>query len=156
YAIYAALAAGFVWLLVRRPPFLAPLLLIVAIFPLFYFVSPYTWLQSEPRYLTLVLPVFAVLIAYALTTPLRAAAALACALALTAAGFVELDRHDVVAFRTEGTAVPADLDPALDTLSTHHIGYAYASYWIAWRITFESDLHMIGATSSYAHPVARA
>jgi Dolichyl-phosphate-mannose-protein mannosyltransferase len=156
YLIYAALAAGFVWLLVRRPPRLTPLLLIVAIFPLFYFISPYTWLQSEPRYLTLVLPVFALLIAYVLTTPVRAAAALACALALTVAGFVELDRHDVVAFRTEGTAVPANLDPALDTLRAHHIGYAFASYWIAWRLTFESDLHVIGAKSSYAHPFARA
>ena len=155
YLIYAALAAGFVWLLVRRPPSLAPLLLIVVIFPLFYFISPYTWLQSEPRYLTLVLPIFALLIAYVLTTPLRAAAALACALALTVAGFVELDRHDVVAFRTEGVAVPADLDPVLETLGAHHIGYAFASYWIAWRITFESDLHAIGAKSSYAHPFAR-
>ncbi len=155
YLIYAALVAGFVWLLVRRPPQLAPLLLIVAIFPLFYFVSPYTWLQNEPRYLTLVLPIFALLIAYSLTTPLRATAALLCALVLTVAGFVELERHNVVAFRTEGTAVPADLDPALDTLQAHHIGYAFASYWIAWRITFESDLHVIGAKSSYAHPFAR-
>jgi hypothetical protein len=156
YLIYAALVAGFVWLLVRRPERLAPLLLIVAIFPIFYFISPYTWLQNEPRYLTLVMPVFALLIAYALTTPLRAAAALACAVALTVAGFVELDRHHVAAFHTEGTAVPANLDPALDTLSAHHIGYAFASYWIAWRITFESDLHIIGAKASYAHPFARA
>jgi hypothetical protein len=155
YLVYAALVAGFAWLLVRRPAPLAPLLLIVAVFPLFYFISPYTWLQSEPRYLTLVLPVFALLIAYALTTPLRAAAALACALALSVAGFVELDRHDVVAFSTEGTAVPANLDPVLDTLGAHHIGYAFASYWIAWRITFESDVHVIGAKSSYAHPFAR-
>jgi 4-amino-4-deoxy-L-arabinose transferase-like glycosyltransferase len=100
YLMYAVLVAGFVWLLVRRPARLAPLLLIVAIFPIFYFISPYTWLQNEPRYLTLVMPVFALLIAYALTTPLRAAAALACALALTVAGFGELDRHDVAAFHT--------------------------------------------------------
>jgi hypothetical protein len=155
YLIYAALVAGFVWLLIRRPRRLAPLLLIVAIFPIFYFISPYTWLQNEPRYLTLVMPVFALLIAYALTTPLRAAAAFACALALTIAGFVEIDRHHVAAFHTEGTAVPANLDPALDTLSAHHLGYAFASYWVAWRITFESDLRIIGAKASYAHPFAR-
>ncbi|MDX6442683.1 MAG: hypothetical protein QOE43_2412 [Gaiellaceae bacterium] len=156
YLIYAALVAGFVWLLVRRPARLAPLLLIVAIFPIFYFISPYTWLQNEPRYLTLVMPVFALLIAYALTTPLRAAAALTCALALTVAGFVELDRHNVAAFHTEGTTVPSHLAPALSTLSEHHIGYAFASYWIAWRITFESDLDIVGAKASYAHPFARA
>jgi hypothetical protein len=156
YALYAVAVVGFVVLLVRRPPRLAPLLLVVAIFPVFYFVSPYTWLQSEPRYLTLVLPLFALLIASALTTVVRAGAMLACVLALTAAGFVELDRHDVAAFRTEGVAVPRSLTPVLDTLRAHRLGYAYASYWIAWRITFESQLHVVGAKSSYAHPFVRA
>jgi hypothetical protein len=155
YVLYAALAAGFAWLLVRRPPHLSPLLLIVAIFPIFYFVSPYTWLQSEPRYLTLVMPLFALLAAHGLGTRMRAAGVLALAAALTAAGFVELDRHDVAPFRTEGTVVPADLRPALETLEQHRLGYAYASYWIAWRITFESNLKIVGAKSSYAHPFAR-
>ena len=111
YLIYAVLLAGFIWLLVRRPARLAPLLLIVAIFPVFYSISPYTWLQNEPRDLTLVMPVFALLIAYALTTPVRAAIALACALALTVGGFVELDRHQVAAFHTEELTVPTNLDP---------------------------------------------
>jgi hypothetical protein len=155
YAIYITLVAGFVWLLWRRPPRLAPILLIVAIFPLFYFVSPYTWLQSEPRYLTLVVPLFAILIAYALTTPARAIAAFSVALALTVGGLIELDRHDVVAFRTEGTAVPESIAPMLDTLRAHHIRYAFASYWIAWRITFESDTAILGAKASYSHPLDR-
>jgi dolichyl-phosphate-mannose-protein mannosyltransferase len=154
-AIYALLAAGFVWLLWRRPPRLAPLLLIVAIFPLFYFVSPYTWLQSEPRYLTLVVPIFALLIAWFLTTPARAAAAFAVALALTVAGLVELDRHDVVAFRTENVAVPQSVEPVLRTLRAHNLGYAFASYWIAWRLTFESDAKIVGAKASYARPFIR-
>ena len=51
--------------------------------------------------------------------------------------------------------MPANLTPVLDTLRSHHLGYAFASYWIAWRITFESDLHLVGAKSSYAHPFAR-
>jgi hypothetical protein len=155
YLIYAALLVGFAWLLFRRPARLTLLLLVVLLFPVFYFISPYTWLQNEPRYLTLVMPVFALLIAYALTTPLRAAAALACAVALTAAGFVELDRHNVAAFHTEGVAVPSKLAPVVDTLRAHHVDYAFASYWIAWRLTFESDLHIVGAKSSYAHPFAR-
>jgi hypothetical protein len=157
YLLYAALAAGFVLLLVRRQrqPRLTPLLLIVLAFPVFYFISPYTWLQSEPRYLTLVMPVFALLAASALTKPAYALAAVVFAAALSAAGLVELQRHHVAPFRTEGVAVPADLTPALDTLRNHHIGYAFASYWIAWRITFESDLRIVGAKSSYAHPFVR-
>ncbi|HZR95959.1 MAG TPA: glycosyltransferase family 39 protein [Gaiellaceae bacterium] len=156
YAIYAAVVAGFVWLCVRRPARLAPLVLIVAVFPVFYFVSPYTWLQSEPRYLTLVMPVFALLVAYALTSKWRIVGVFAVALALTVGGFVELDRHDVVAFRTEGVAVPRDLSPVLRTLRAHRLGYAYASYWIAWRITFETDTRVVGAKASYAHPQVRA
>jgi hypothetical protein len=155
YAIYALLVAGFLWLLWKRPPRLAPLLLVVAIFPVFYFASPYTWLQSEPRYLTLVVPLFALLVAWALTTPLRAAAALAVAVALTVGGLVELDRHDVAAFRTEGVAVPASVQPVLRTLRAHDVAYAFASYWIAWRLTFESDTKIVGAKASYSHPYIR-
>ena len=153
--VYGILAAGFVWLLWRRPPKLVPLLLIAAVFPIFYFVSPYTWLESEPRYLALVMPVFALLIAAPLTTARRAAAALAVAVALSVGGMVELDRHHVVMFRTEGTAVPASIAPVLDTLRAHDIHYAFASYWIAWRITFESDLRIIGGKVSYDHPFVR-
>lgn len=155
FALYGLFAAGFAYLLRRRPPQLAPLLAIVVVFPVFYFVSPYTWLQSEPRYLTLVLPVFALLAAAFLTTPVRAAAACACALALTVGGLVELDRHDVAAFRTEGVAVPSDLGPVLGTLRAHRLGFAFASYWVAWRISFESGLDVVGAKASYAHPFAR-
>jgi 4-amino-4-deoxy-L-arabinose transferase-like glycosyltransferase len=155
FLVYALLAAGFVYLLVRRPRRLAPLLLIVVAMPVFYFISPYTWLQSEPRYLTLVVPIFALLIAWWLTTPLRAAVALVAALALTVGGLAELDRHHVAAFRTEGVAVPKDLQPVLMTLRAHHLGYAFGSYWVAWRITFESRLHVLGAKASYGRPYAR-
>src|SRR5437763_7445465 len=122
YLVYAVLAGGFVMLFVRRRAELAPLLLIVVVFPVFYFVSPYTWLQSEPRYLTLVMPVFALLAAAALTRPALAIAAVACAAALSAAGLVELERQHVAPFRTEGVAVPANLTPVLDPLRSPHLG----------------------------------
>jgi 4-amino-4-deoxy-L-arabinose transferase-like glycosyltransferase len=150
--LYAALLAGIAWLLWKRPSKLAPLLLITAVFPIFYFVSPYTWLESEPRYLTLVMPVFALLIAGAMRTPWRAGAILAIAIALTFGGMAELQRHHVAQFTTEGTAVPAKLGPVLRVLRANHIGYAFASYWIAWRITWESGDHIIGAKASYARP----
>ena len=46
YLLYALLGAGLAFLLMRRPARLAPLLLIVVAMPVFYFLSPYTWLQS--------------------------------------------------------------------------------------------------------------
>lgn len=154
-ALYALLAVGFLWLLWKRPAGLTPLLLVVVLFPIFYFVSPYTWLQSEPRYLTLVVPLFVLLLAYAASSVVRAAAIVAVALAFSVGGLVELQRHHVVAFRTEGTAVPAKLQPVLRTLHANEIHYAFASYWVAWRITWESQLRIVGAKSSYARPFAR-
>jgi Dolichyl-phosphate-mannose-protein mannosyltransferase len=150
--LYALLVAGLVWLLWRRPARLAPLLLIVLVFPVFYFVSPYTWLESEPRYLTLVMPVFALLIAYAMKNLWRTAAILGIAVALSVGGMVELQRHHVAAFRTEGTAMPSSIGPVLQTLRQNDIHYAFASYWVAWRITFESNEKIIAAKASYGHP----
>jgi 4-amino-4-deoxy-L-arabinose transferase-like glycosyltransferase len=155
FAIYGALVLGFVLLLWRRPPRLAPLLLIVALFPIFYFVSPYTWLQSEPRYLTLVMPVFALLAAWWLRSPASIAAAFAVAVALTVGGLVELDRHDVAAFRTEGVPVPESVRPVLRTLEAHDLHHAFASYWISWRLSFESQLHVLGAKANYGKPFIR-
>ena len=149
--VYAAVVAGFVWLLWKRPPRLAPVLLIVVLFPVFYFASPYTWLQSEPRYLTLVLPLFALL----LVARLPVVPVLAVALAFSVGGLVELQRHHVVAFRTEGTAMPAKLGPVLDVLRAHDLHYAWGSYWVAWRVTYESKLHIVGAKASWAHPFTR-
>jgi hypothetical protein len=149
--LYAAVVLGFLWLLWKRPPRLAPVLLIVVLFPVFYFISPYTWLQSEPRYLTLVVPLFALL----LVARLPVVPVLAVALAFSAGGLVELQRHDVAAFSTEGVAVPAKLGPAIGVLRANHIGYAFGSYWVAWRISFESELHVVGAKASYVHPFLR-
>jgi hypothetical protein len=149
--LYAAVVLGFLWLLWKRPPRLAPVLLIVVLFPVFYFISPYTWLQSEPRYLTLVVPLFALL----LVARLPVVPVLAVALAFSAGGLVELQRHHVTAFSTEGVAVPAKLGPAIGVLRANHIGYAFGSYWVAWRISYESQLHVVGAKASYVQPFAR-
>ena len=67
--VYSRSPPGFVWLLIRQAvaPHAAPAHR-PDVFPVFYFVSPYTWLESEPRYLTLVMPIFALLIASAMTT----------------------------------------------------------------------------------------
>jgi len=76
--------------------------------------------------------------------------------ALSIGGMVELQRNHVVAFKTEGeTAVPASIRQVLDTLRMHHLSDAFASYWIAWRITFESDGKIVGAPANYPHPSIR-
>ena len=102
------------------------------------------------------MPLFALLIAFALTTPLRAAAVFAVALALSDRRLrrARPPRRRRVPHRGRRRAV--EPRPGARTLRAHHLGYAYASYWIAWRISFESQLRIVGAKSSYAHPFARA
>ena len=39
--------------------------------------------------------------------------------------------------------IPTDFDPLLRTLEAHDMRHAYAGYWIAWRIVFESDERII-------------
>jgi len=97
--------------------------------PVFYFISPYTWLQSEPRYLTLVMPVFALLASIGADEAGELSQS-SCAPLRSRAGFIELQRT-TCAVRNRGRCSSGEPGPALDTLRSHHVGYAFASYWIA-------------------------
>jgi MFS family permease len=148
---YVALLAGFGWLLVCRRDRLEPLLLAGLIFPLLYVSSPYTWLNTEPRYLTLMMPVFALLLAAAATSPARAAAVFAVALAFSVAGAIEMQRHNLAAAHADGGVVPVSVQPVLRILRAHHVDRVYASYWVAYRITFESKERIISAKTGQDH-----
>jgi 4-amino-4-deoxy-L-arabinose transferase-like glycosyltransferase len=154
-ALYAGAIAFFVWLLLRRWRQLEPLLVIALVFPVLYYFSPYTWLNTEPRYLVLFAPVVALLAASVLTTFPRAAAGVAVALALSIAGLEEMDRNNLAVFHSEHTTVPSDFGPLLRTLDEHGVRHAYGSYWVAWRITFESREHVIAAVYSARHYARR-
>ncbi len=147
-ALYVVALLGFLWLLRSRPTRLRPLLLIALLFPLFYVLSPYAWLNAEPRYLVALSPVLALLIGWTLTTRRRAALVLTTALAFSVAGLIEMQRHDLSVIHAEGVPVPDDIQPLLRTLAAHGVENAYANYWVAWRIAFESDERIVGATTN--------
>ena len=141
--LYAALLAAIVWTVVRRRTQLGPLLPVLVAFPAFYALSPYTSLITEPRYLVLLGPVLALILVAAGGTAGRSAA-IACALAsLTAVGIGLLTRQDVAIAHSDDVAIPKDADPLLRTLEAHDVRHAYADYWIAWRIVFESGEKLI-------------
>jgi len=136
--LYAALLAAIVWTVVNRRTQLGPLLPVLVAFPAFYVISPYAWLITEPRYLVLLGPALALVLVAAGGTPGRSAG-IACVLAsLTAVGVGLLIRQDVALAHSDGVAVPSDLGPLLRTLEAHDVRHAYADYWIAWRVVFES------------------
>ena len=143
--VYVVLLVAIVWTLVRRRRQLGPLVPVVAVFPVFYALSPYSWLNVEPRYLVLLGPLLALIVVTAAGKAGRSAA-VACALAvLSAAGIASLERSEVPAAYSDGVAVPADIKPLLRTLEDHRVRHAFAGYWIAWRIVFESEEKIIAA-----------
>jgi hypothetical protein len=117
---------------------LGPLALSLLLFPVAYAAAPYAWLTTEPRYLVFLGPVLALTLVAAGGT-VRRGVAVACALeVLSIAGVGELARRDPPVVVVEGIAVPSDIEPVLRVLETHAIRYAYADYWIAWLIVFET------------------
>jgi hypothetical protein len=141
-AATVAVVAWLVWLALRRRERLEPLLAIAAAYPFLQAISPFAALNTEPRYLVLLAPVLALLL-----SPLAARAApvaLAAALALTLAGLAPMARDDLAAPLTAtGEPVPADLDPALAVLRREGVDRVRADYWIAYRITWESDEEIV-------------
>jgi hypothetical protein len=124
-----------------------PLLLTLAVFPFLYAVSPYASLNREPRYLDLLLPILALLLARWATRPTAAVAIVAVAAALSIAGLVAIERGNLSAPVVEGRPLPADIAPLLRTLQEKHVTRVWANYWIAWRIDFESGEHIVAAST---------
>ena len=144
--IYGLALAGFVWLLWRRPSGLGLPLLAALIFPILYTVSSYTWLNTEPRYLTFAYPVIVLLVASAATSTLRIAAIAVVTLGLAVGGIARMQSGNLTAQHADGVSVPGDFGPLLHSLELHGISRVYANYWVANRITFESGERIIAAT----------
>jgi 4-amino-4-deoxy-L-arabinose transferase-like glycosyltransferase len=144
--LYGLLLLAFAYLLVRRPRGTALFVIAALVFPVLYTLSSYTWLNEEPRYLSLFFPVLALLVATAATTPRRAAVLVACALALSVFGISRVEHSNLAAQEADGRPVPSDLRPLRSALTAHGVTRAYAGYWIAFPVTFESRERIVVAT----------
>ena len=141
---YGAFGIGFLTLLVRRPPGLGLPLLAATCFPVLYVASPYSWLNDEPRYLTLAAPVLVLLVAAA-ASGRRAIAVFAAAAALSFGGLALMEHENAAAVHEDGATLPADFGPVVATLERHGVDRVWASYWIGYRIVFESGERVIAA-----------
>ena len=138
--------AGFAWLVLRRRPLgrLEPLVLTAAAYPFLQSISPFSVLNDEPRYLVLLAPVMALLLAIPLARrPIGAAAGLTVAAALSVAGLASLQGQRPPVPPVGGVRVPADLGPALRVLERNGVARVLAPYAIAYRVTFESDERVV-------------
>ena len=144
---YALALAGFVFLLVRRRQRLEPLLLTALVLPLFYALSPYASLNTEPRYLFLLVPVLALLLVAMVPSCRAALVVTGAALAFSIAGVAELDAQDVAVSFVRGDRVPGDLEPLVALLDRQGVDHVFTNYWIAWRITYETDEKILAVES---------
>jgi Dolichyl-phosphate-mannose-protein mannosyltransferase len=147
--IYAAVIAVFLaaaWRTRRRRVSL--LFLIVGCYPFLYALSGLTWLTNEPRYVIVVVPAFAVLLAAPATTLPRAALVLAVAAALSTAvlGKWIAWSDNVTARAVDRKTI--DVRPAILALERAGVDRVYADYWIAYRITFDTREKVIASQAN--------
>src|SRR5207245_2555987 len=73
----------------------------------------------------------------------RSAAFLLAAFGLSLAGLLTMRDQGLYAPLDQDVRVPSDLSPLLETLHAHHVDRVFADYWLAYRLSFETDEHII-------------
>lgn len=133
---YAALLGGFGVLLWKRPPRMELLLVVAVAYPFLFAVSPTSFYTGEPRYLYLLSPVLALLLAGVLATPVRQLGCLALVTALSVVALGRIDVDDPLNPRSR-------LDPLIAVLDSRHVDRVFAPYRIAYRLTFDSNERIV-------------
>lgn len=155
--VYAALLAGFVFLWVqtfsgrlRREARLP--LAVLSVFPLLYAVSPLTSIPDFAGYLVVVTPVIAIVATCWVSRPGHVVAVTGAALVLFGTSVATLslayeERESFEQFRNIGDKepLPRSFEPLITRLDELGLRRLYASYWIAFRLTFETDERIIAA-----------
>jgi 4-amino-4-deoxy-L-arabinose transferase-like glycosyltransferase len=137
--VVVAAVTAFVVALVRFRPRLRLLLILVATFPFLFAFNKFAYQVVDGRYGLFLGPPIALLLAAAVTRSRRAIATIATAVVITVIGLYPIVSTNV----QSPTAVPGNDHDLLTLLATNHVRYAYASYWIAFRVTFETKERVV-------------
>jgi hypothetical protein len=136
--------------LVRRPRGLEPLLVCAVLSPFLYAVSTYTYFVAEPRYLVFVSPLPALFVARLLTRPVVAGVVLAAAVAFSVYGLTRIQEQRLFLPRAaRDVRVPTDMGPLIRFLEEHGANRVLADYWVAYRLSFESDERVIATSTRF-------
>jgi 4-amino-4-deoxy-L-arabinose transferase-like glycosyltransferase len=145
--IYGALLALFLYGAYRvRHRSASLVFLIAAAFPLLFAVPPRSFLSVEPRYLVVLSPVLVLLLAQPATSHLRSMAVIALVCLISV---VTLERMNTY-FRTvpsQPAKAPRDISALVSTLDRLKLDRVYATYWVAYRLDFDTRERIIAAQS---------
>jgi hypothetical protein len=154
--VYVAVLGGFVWLLTRtqhdrRLRNLNLIAVIALVFPAVYALSPLTSVPDVPGYVIVLMPFIALLLVAPAPTAKWAAIISAAALVVMAESVAQVDhdyaqkpRADFTRFGSHAP-LPRNFAPLIAKLDQLGLRRVFASYWIAHRITFETNEHIIAA-----------
>jgi 4-amino-4-deoxy-L-arabinose transferase-like glycosyltransferase len=143
-------ALGYVaWLFYRRPPELEPLLVVLAFFPIFYLTSSFAYYAAAPKYLVMLAPIPALLIARVCHGRVPATIVVTLAVVVSFFGIREIEATGLYAARVPNVRVPKDISPLIDTLEREQVNRVFADYWLAYRITFETDERIIATSTGF-------
>jgi hypothetical protein len=147
FLAYAALALLLVYGAYRaRRTDASVLYVVAAVFPFVYALAPQTLFSQEPRYLLVLAPVVVLLVAQLATSYVRGVVVLCVALALSVATIARMETyaHDVA---PQPPKAPRSLTPLVETLDRLGLDRVYADFWLAYRLTFETQERIVAAQS---------
>lgn len=130
----------------QRPRWLVPVLLIAVMYPLAFAALPTSWFLNDPRYVTFFVPVAAILAGW-----LFARAPVAVQVAAVAGVLVVSwwGMDQTLTFSRSGPprwdVAAGDIGPLVEVLREEDVDRMYADYWIANRVTFETDEAVVAA-----------
>lgn len=126
--VYVGAGAALAVVIVRRRTRPVVLLALLAAFPFIYAWFPGAWFVGEGRYALFVAPLLALAVAWMVHRPdvLAVLAAVSAIISFTVV-------------RPIGSEQPRHLGPDISALRIYGVDHAWADYWLAYRLTFESD-----------------
>lgn len=150
--LYVAVLVGvafFGWS--RRRSDVSVLIAIALGFPFVYAISPITSVSDTPVYAVVLMPVLALLLCGWIKSSLQGVLTTAVALIVMVASLANLHaawarpHGGEFAPLEDHAPLPRDFGPLIRELDDLHIRRLYASYWIAYRIDFETDERIVAA-----------
>jgi hypothetical protein len=156
-ALYLVVLGGFAWLVwtqrsgARRRG-AEILIAVTAVFPFIYAISPLTTAVYHAGYVVVLMPVLSLLLVSWVRTEEQAVITSAIAVVLMLSSTIGLstayDRsRTMYQFGSFGdhAPLPGDFGPLITQLDRMGIRRVYASYWIAYRLTYESGGRIVAA-----------
>lgn len=142
WVVYLGLLVGFGVLLWRRPPRLGLLLVVAGAYPFLFSISPASFYVGEPRYLFLLSPVIALLLAHLLVTRTSQIAGIAAVVGLSVATLAHVGGDNPANPR-------APLRPLIAALESRGVNRVFSPYLVAHRLAFDSHERIIASPLTF-------